>query len=410
MLYSLYTDLPVPEPQGILFFEAEDSLLACACLMMDFVAGISGREFFSEGIWNKDLDQQEKLHQAQERILRSLARIQVTLAKFQSSEIGYLERRKGGLEGGLPVAEGFEVANGASSYQAPADCYQSLLAHRKAKADGQDPDSPEGKTARQMLNVMGSTLPYVCQESHQSYLTLVDNGGHNIVCDREGNLVSLIDIDTLWFAPIEIAAQIPSNIHLRHSFDDSPLRWRPNDQTKSGYLAQYADLIRQAGIELKEPQVGDLLASKMLHYSAVVVAGLFTIREGESNVHKDWLRTQRIARLHWLNLGSLQSTPPAAPGNNTAEEEEEYVEATVDAAVGLALDVKPEDARAPEHQRDRDFLRFLVTGEGSMPREILAKLPQLVGETVSEEEGPSKRSAEQRQLRRLIEACNGVGS
>ena len=366
--------------------------------MMDFVAGINGREFFIEGLWKADLDRQADFHQVQERILRSLARIQVTLGKFQSSAIGYLGRRNDGTNSGTPVVDGYEVANGTGSYQSPADCYRSILAGRNASLVDREFESLEdGRTARRMLDVMGSTIPYVCEAGPRSYLTLADNGGHNVVCDNEGNLVSLIDVDTLWFAPIEMAAQIPAKILLAHSFDDSSLlRWRPASQTKAAYLAQYVGLIRQAGNDTGEPRLGELLASKMRHYSAVVVAGLFAIKKSEPAAHEEWLMAQRIARLEWLGLGSLRSTILLPPGTNDAAEED-LVDAT-------------EDTRAPTHQRHRDVLRFLLTGEcGLMPREVLTRIARLAGGVEPEEEGSREAaSSEQRRLSRLLEACDEV--
>ena len=374
---------------------------------MDLVAGINGKDFFNEERQESTLAPKEVIHQAQERILKSLARIQITLAKFQSTAIGHLGCRRAGSRSGTPVIGEYEVAKGESSYPSPAACYKSLFAWRKAKFDGKDQGPGVDKSARRMLDIMGSTIPYVCEESHRSYLTLFDNGGHNIVCDDVGNLVSLIDVDTLWFAPIELAVKLPGQIHLEHSSDDSPLRWRPGNQTKAEYPAHYAELVRQAGVDLGVPQIGELYASKTLHYSAVVAMGLYVLQKDDPSRNDNWLRTQRVARLHWLGLGSLESTLP--PGDDSAED----VESTVDTLLGIVLDVEPEDARAPKQQRYRGFLRFLVSGEGgSMPPGVLAKLPQVVPGILFDEGGrPSKGSPAQReQLSSLVEAYDSQGS
>ena len=409
MLCSHYTDLPVPKPHGLFFFQANASHKACACLAMDFVAGTSGKHFFIERVQGITPEREEVIHQAQERILKSLARIQITLAKFQSTTIGYLGRRGEGSEGGTPVNDEYEVEeNGSSSHQSPEDCYKSLFAERKAKFDGKDHEgSGVDKTARRMLDIMGSTIQYVCEEGRRSYLTLFDNGGHNIVCDDVGNLVSLIDVDTLWFAPIELAVKLPGKVRLEHSSDNSPLRWRPGNQTKAEYPAHYVELVRQAGVDLGVPQIGELYASKTLHYSAVVAMGLYVFDKDDPCKHDNWLRTQRMARLHWLGLGSLESTLP--PGDDSAED----VESTVDALLGVVLDVEPEDARAPKQQRYRGLLRFLVSGEGgSMPLEVLAKLPEVVTGVLGDERGRHFKGspAQQERLSRLVEAYDSRGS
>lgn len=143
---------------------------------MNLVQGIIGDCFFESQHEKISPKAQKNIHIAQQRILHSMATIQITLAQFQAPIWGYL--RKSPYSGcecfkvddfeNRSTVDGFGV-EGNPSYRTPLDFYNPMIAERARRLDT--------TSVRKILNTIRKNLSFAAMTSpaatsHMSTLDL----------------------------------------------------------------------------------------------------------------------------------------------------------------------------------------------------------------------------------------------
>lgn len=250
-------------------------------LAMDFVGGISGCDCFEATLQDDGWPERKELYRSiQDRILRSMAEVHLMLAQFKAPIGGTL----GKLESyrcKWPVGRGFGVIDEPEGfhglYNIPAEFFQDAIEDRAIRFEIDD-DSEYATSSKKILKIFESNYPELCNSDGQFYLTNVDIGGHNAIFDWNGNLQAIIDIDTLRFLPIEVAAQLPAQLGLHHyPMEEDRWTWINCQEKGLSCAVEYAKLIRQAGKECGMASFGEFFASHVESEGTALVAGLFVL-------------------------------------------------------------------------------------------------------------------------------------
>ncbi|MCJ1247021.1 hypothetical protein MMC30_004232 [Trapelia coarctata] len=323
-----HVKLPVPMPH--LVFELPTSIGPTACLVMDLVPGSHGSAFFDPRIE----DECSSLGQAnfrfyQDRVLMSMARTQIRLAQFESSVAGRL-----GLYSGsgtrTPVVGDFVVEDDPDKdhefYKAPSDLFRSIIRNKGENIDDANQSEDLASSSRQVLSVVDANLPRLHDSRSRFFLSNVDLATHNAIFSLEGRLRAIIDVDKLFFVPIEVAVQPPAGFGL-HLFSSTktPI-WRMSRKREPSYIMQYAQMLYQAGRECGNPPLGEKFATQLLADRTVVAAGLFVLDYKSHIYNTEWLASPAISKL---------TAQTSSPIECAAEEYEEVGEVHVRDGEGL---------------------------------------------------------------------------
>ena len=279
---------------------------------MDFIGGISGSTFFDviseNGEWP---DRREHYKPIQDRILRSMAEVQLVLAQFKAPVGGTLGKWEN-FSCRWPVGSEFGVIDQPDGhhdfYMTPTEFFQDAVAHRANRFAAED-DSEYATSGKKILQIVDANYPKLCNGDGQFYLTNVDFGGHNAIFDWNGNLQAIIDIDALRFLPVEVAAQLPAQFGLHHHYTVDRWTWAYCEEKGLSYAAEYAKLIRQAGQDCGIASFGEFFASHVESEAAALVAGLFVLDDEQDWLNQSWLESDIVSR---FPCGEL-SVPALSP-------------------------------------------------------------------------------------------------
>ena len=263
---------------------------------MDFVGGLHGSDFFDIGLLDRPLEIQQRMQHIQERIMWSMAEVQIKLAQFQSSVGGSLARcqrsdRRWPVVGEYGVVE--DCAHRAC--RTTMAYYKHALDKRKEDLDCcLNLDTYDA--TKQILDIFEANYARLCSKSAIFYLTNVDLGGHNAIFDCDGNLKAIIDIDVLRFVPIEVAVQLPAQFGLSYCPIGGPSVWLTGHEKGPLAVVHYADIVRHAAIELGLSELGDFFANHITAESSILVSGLYIADEGYLADCENWLASDKISR------------------------------------------------------------------------------------------------------------------
>lgn len=268
---------------------------------MDLVPGIHGSDFFDPRIeYEASSVVQANIRVFQDRVLRSMARTQIRLARYQSSAAGRLGRQsdagvRSAVVGDFVVEDDPEQDCGF--YKAPASLFRSIVENKLANIDGANHSEELAISSRQVLSIVEANLARLHDSRNRFLLSNVDLSARNAIFSCQGRLRALIDVDKLFFVPIEVALQPPAGFGL-HLFPSTRTRiWRMSKRRELSYIMQYARMLHQAGIACGDPALGEEFASQLAADKTVVAAGLFVLDYKNHAYNKDWLSSPAISRL-----------------------------------------------------------------------------------------------------------------
>lgn len=308
---SIHTKLPIPTPHFII--RLPTSLGPTACLAMDLVRGITGDCFFESHLAERSSKTRAKLHKVQQRVLRSMADIQITLAQFQAPIWGCLRKSPcpgcecyevDGFEN-RSIVDGFVVAGGPSDRTARG-FYSSMIAERAKYLDTIDDEDLEEYTssARKILDTIRENLSICCNNDDDPrprfYLTNVDLGPRNAIFDIRGSLQAVIDVDMLQFVPIDYAVQPPPGLGLEFFAASETTVWRAGDNESGGQRAlieQYGECLSAAGHRLGLPNLGSHFRAQLLKDPVPLIQGLQVVDEEDTDYSNGWLGSEAVLRL-----------------------------------------------------------------------------------------------------------------
>lgn len=271
--------------------------------MMDLIPGTNGASLFnpSNGKYNPKI--RRVVRSRQNQILKSLADVQITLDSFSMPVPGSLTRPAGFVETEVPFLGNFAVQT-ISDLEQTASCkpmeFYDYLIDKKAScgiANTNLSESEHQESARQIIDILETNLPAVHNQNSLFYLTNIDLGGHNTIFNKKGELLAMIDVDSFNFVPIECAALPPGGVGLDLYPNSATKVWREASESGVPYLEEYAQLLRQAGKDFGNPELGNKLSAYLLSDSAVLVAGIFKLDERDSSRNRDWLNSEAVRRL-----------------------------------------------------------------------------------------------------------------
>lgn len=223
------------------------------------------------------------------------------LASYSSFSWGSLGREGTGMGKESIIVQDYVVRSGPQrpyvDYTRPMDFYDYLTKMKTSHLTHVlDSDKSEA-SSKKVAEVLRTHLPSLHDKSSLFYLTNLDLGGHNTIFSADGKLQAIIDVDSLWFVPIECAARPPARVGLDLYPNSDTCIWRLPDKTGMSYLEEYADMLVLAGKGCEQPLLGESLASVLLSDSAVLVAGLFVLDECDTLCNSEWLNSQPVRKL-----------------------------------------------------------------------------------------------------------------
>jgi len=291
---------------------------------MDFVPGVHGSVFFDPRIEHESSSlAQTNIQLFQDRVLISMARTQVRLAQFESSVSSRLEVHSGSGTR-PPVVGGFVVEDDPDQdhdfYKAPADLFRSIIRNKSANVDDANQSEDLASSSRQVFKIVDANLPRLHDRRNRFFLCNVDLSTHNAIFTNEGRLRAIIDVDKLFFVPIEVAVQPPAGFGL-HLFPSIKTRiWRESKKREPSYIMQYAQMLRKAGRECGNTPLGENFASQLVAEKPVLSAGLFVLDYKSHTYNKEWLESPGIS-----NLTAQTSMPIGCAAEEHVEAEEVHV-------------------------------------------------------------------------------------
>lgn len=282
---------------------------------MDFVGGIQGSEFFGSELLDAPPEQKVHYRMVQDRIIQSMAEVQLGLAQFQSPVGGVLRRYKerDSVRQWL-IKDDFGVVEDPTQrikiYRTPVEYYQDAI--RRRADDIEDCEECQWvKSSQKILEIVDANLLQLCSKKKVFYLAAIDLGGHNSIFDHDGRLQAIIDIDSLRFVPIEVAVQLPAQFGLYHYPVNDSWVWLA-DETPYCCPLLYAAKMYQAGKKHGLPELGSYLSGQAVSKTAFLVDGLYVIDEESTISNNFWLQSDRAAE-YSLSDAAEEDIPSSSP-------------------------------------------------------------------------------------------------
>ena len=306
-----HTDIPVPKFYGLRRLRTK--LGETFMLITELVPGIVASRFFGNddqqlmklGIAAPNHSQELTL--TQRHIYYELARVQIKLAKFFARSIDKSLRQF--YSPSILNHQGCTPESPTDFYWSLLQEFQKELVSEKKPFKGLD----FVEDVSEILHLCNSILSSEMKKDPFFYLVNADLGAHNIIVDRSGNLLAMIDLDHLVYAPLHCAARFPAgcNLLLRvHAYD------KGLDETlhRSACNVTYLDILRKAGEDLDRdyPQghhlysatrqsfssIAERLANNMVSLGTFAMRGLEVIDEYTEDGATMWVEAMsRLIRI-----------------------------------------------------------------------------------------------------------------
>ena len=270
---------------------------------MDLVQGVSAAYLFSQEHEERASNIQQKVQASQQRVLTSMAEIQITLAQFQAPVSGLLRKSPYSEQeffkvddfGNYSAVHGFGIG-GDPRYRKPLDFYTSMIA-RRARCLETINKLQHTTSAHKILHTIGENMASCCSNDPVFYLANVDLGARNAIFDTRGYLQAIIDVDTLRFVPIEYAVQVPDGLGLEFFPDNATPVWRADDWSPSLRLQQYESFLFEVSVSCGQPHLGAHFSLQLGKDSPALIQGFEVVDTEDADWNDVWLGSESVLRL-----------------------------------------------------------------------------------------------------------------
>ena len=165
---------------------------------MDCVPGKSAQEQLGEASPEQDT-----------YLLKQMAEIQVELANVRMGEIGSIFKSSDGY------VVGPDVETNQGPFTTPKEYYDAVATQRNRRCSLQRATASWGMDAGDLPLLFSACINAIPHDYMEKDFGLAnrDLGLHNLIVDKEFNVVGLIDLDFVISAPLHVVANLPSRWH-----------------------------------------------------------------------------------------------------------------------------------------------------------------------------------------------------
>ncbi|KAJ5109266.1 hypothetical protein N7456_005941 [Penicillium angulare] len=302
------TSIPVPKVYG---FETEPKDVGAPYIIMEYIPGTVARELLQQidaPLYQFGTPEQDQ------NFRRQMAGFQVEMASFKFDKIGSLYQDS--QSGDFYI--GPDCQTGQGPWESSLEYYR-CLANQKLEECLQN--APE-----EVLNDYSFSLPVVFERLVTMYtektsilgpfgLAHLDFGAHNLLVNKNFEIIAVIDFDGFISAPIEVQAQFPCFMGLDVEpplfVETEPIVLERIDATKPK-LEEYKHMIEESereieyGGDIMRPQqrLGDLLLSE----ASAIIYGLKAYGAHQDFINQMWMYSfSRLLRQKTaLTIGELE--------------------------------------------------------------------------------------------------------
>ncbi|KAK3675980.1 hypothetical protein LTR78_004172 [Recurvomyces mirabilis] len=281
------TAIPVPDIHSYKFGSEDSTGVGAPYILMSYIHGNVAQDL------QEEIDGDSNLFGTPEQdqnFRRQMVEIQFQLANLTFDRIGAVYQ-----DGDVGFKLGPEIETGLGPWATP-QMYWDAWAHHAAGVARKDCTEETKLDASIQLPVYFNDLMAAYGQSRQTRFGLVnrDFGAHNVLVDKEFNILALIDVDGVIAAPIERVAQFPCFMSLERPAPGYVER-RPAaiERLKGceGFLEKYAETVREfrASQGASASSGGPKLEEVMMSDGASIVQGLIEYGQHQIHVNQRWL-------------------------------------------------------------------------------------------------------------------------
>jgi len=297
------TSIPVPQVHS--YSTDPTNEVGAPYILMDYVHGTVARELrqakkCEPGLYGTP-DQDRRFRQ-------QMAAIQAELSSFTFNQIGSLYRDE--QTGDFFI--GPEVETGKGPWTSPMDYYADRANHElQVCARNAAPDVQESWSFA--VPVLFKHLMSLYGDSTARRFRLVnrDFGAHNLLVNNEFEIVSVIDLDGVMAAPMEVVAQYPALTGLdREAPGHVETRPAAIERIKrtAPKLKEYRDMVEIAEARVHVNEQNTPIADLMLSDAASVFQGLLRYGGHQRLVNDKWMEAYlRLLRGHVMSEEQRES-------------------------------------------------------------------------------------------------------
>jgi hypothetical protein len=282
----LNSDIPVPEVFG--YDLSKDNTVGAPYIFIEYLHGTVAAELqqakeCGTGIFGSP--EQDRRFWAQ------MAKYHVQLASLTFEKIGSLH------QDGDNFTIGPEIETGEGPWDTPQQYYNALVRHKMQVASTDAPpevcESDTFSFPSKFMELMELTQPVDARNNGPFGLANRDFGAHNVLVDKEFNIVGFIDFGGVMAAPPAVVAQLPEPMDLSRpvpGFVETRKMALEYQKEAAHLLPRYIDLV-QAAVARQEVIAGKKVASG---FAALLASDAASIVQGlnEYGQHRDFINNR----------------------------------------------------------------------------------------------------------------------